>query len=146
MQSTRPSHFHGWSLVRRWRWMQSSSVIQPEYQTPYWSYLVVLLQKEAWYIVLSCLSCLCFSCNIVFVLLCCMACLLTYILQAGHLKMLDGYIDFFMDPSLSECYLQLREELDKLIQKKVSHTLGKFGRFSSDISPWVENLTMRAKI
>jgi hypothetical protein len=28
----------------------------------------------------------------------------------------------------------------------VSHTLGKFGRFSSDISPWVENLTMRAKI
>jgi ATP-dependent RNA helicase DHX36 len=64
-----------------------------------------------------------------------MACLLTYILQAGHLKMLDGYIDFFMDPSLSECYLQLREELDKLIQKKVSHTLGKFGRFSSDISP-----------
>ncbi|TKV91348.1 hypothetical protein SEVIR_9G090500v4 [Setaria viridis] len=39
--------------------------------------------------------------------------------MAGHLKMLDGYIDFFMDPSLSECYLQLREELDKLIQKKL---------------------------
>jgi ATP-dependent RNA helicase DHX36 len=36
--------------------------------------------------------------------------------------MLDGYIDFFMDPSLSECYLQLKEELDKLIQKKVSHS------------------------
>ncbi|CAN6322608.1 unnamed protein product [Urochloa humidicola] len=33
--------------------------------------------------------------------------------------MLDGYIDFFMDPSLSECYLQLKEELDKLIRQKL---------------------------
>ncbi|XP_044462420.1 DExH-box ATP-dependent RNA helicase DExH3 [Mangifera indica] len=39
--------------------------------------------------------------------------------QAGHLKMLDGYIDFFMDPSLAECYLKLKEELDKLLQKKL---------------------------
>ncbi|CAN6303549.1 unnamed protein product [Urochloa humidicola] len=39
--------------------------------------------------------------------------------MAGHLKMLDGYVDFFMDPSLSECYLQLKEELDKLIQQKL---------------------------
>ncbi|GMG99510.1 hypothetical protein Nepgr_001350 [Nepenthes gracilis] len=39
--------------------------------------------------------------------------------QAGHLKMLDGYIDFFMDPNLSECYGNLKEELDKLIQKKL---------------------------
>ncbi|KAL5647306.1 hypothetical protein ACJX0J_041661, partial [Zea mays] len=43
--------------------------------------------------------------------------LLAVMFQAGHLKMLDGYIDFFMDPSLSECYLQLKEELDKLIQQ-----------------------------
>jgi ATP-dependent RNA helicase DHX36 len=35
--------------------------------------------------------------------------------------MLDGYIDLFMDPSLSECYLQLKEELDKLVHKKVSY-------------------------
>jgi hypothetical protein len=33
--------------------------------------------------------------------------------------MLNGYIDLFMDPSLAECYVQLKEELDKLIQKKV---------------------------
>lgn len=33
--------------------------------------------------------------------------------------MLNGYIDLFMDPSLVECYVQLKEELDKLIQKKV---------------------------
>lgn len=33
--------------------------------------------------------------------------------------MLDGYIDFFMDPSLAECYLKLKEELNKLIQEKV---------------------------
>ncbi|KAJ9185274.1 hypothetical protein P3X46_004927 [Hevea brasiliensis] len=39
--------------------------------------------------------------------------------QAGHLKMLDGYIDFFMDPSLAECYLKLKEEFDKLIQEKL---------------------------
>ncbi|PSS35788.1 DExH-box ATP-dependent RNA helicase [Actinidia chinensis var. chinensis] len=38
---------------------------------------------------------------------------------AGHLKMLEGYIDFFMDPSLAECYVKLKEELDKLLQKKL---------------------------
>lgn len=39
--------------------------------------------------------------------------------QAGHLKMLQGYIDFFMDSNLAECYLKLKEELDRLIQKKL---------------------------
>ncbi|KAM1467045.1 hypothetical protein ACFX2I_032190 [Malus domestica] len=39
--------------------------------------------------------------------------------QAGHLRMLDGYIDFFMDPSLVDCYLKLKEELNELIQKKL---------------------------
>ncbi|XP_075476186.1 DExH-box ATP-dependent RNA helicase DExH3 isoform X2 [Primulina tabacum] len=39
--------------------------------------------------------------------------------MAGNLKMLGGYIDFFMDPSLSECYLKLKEELEKLLQKKL---------------------------
>ncbi|KAI5578160.1 hypothetical protein POPTR_008G014100v4 [Populus trichocarpa] len=39
--------------------------------------------------------------------------------QAGHLKMLNGYIDFFMDHNLAECFLKLNEELDKLIQKKL---------------------------
>nr|XP_034929190.1 DExH-box ATP-dependent RNA helicase DExH3-like isoform X3 [Populus alba] len=38
---------------------------------------------------------------------------------AGHLKMLDGYIDFFMDHNLAECFLKLKEELDKLLQKKL---------------------------
>lgn len=33
--------------------------------------------------------------------------------------MLQGYIDFFMDSTLAECYLKLKEELDGLIQKKV---------------------------
>ncbi|CAI9770429.1 unnamed protein product [Fraxinus pennsylvanica] len=37
----------------------------------------------------------------------------------GHLKMLEGYIDFFMDPSLAECYVKLKEELDTLLQKKL---------------------------
>ncbi|KAL2230895.1 UNVERIFIED_CONTAM: DExH-box ATP-dependent RNA helicase DExH3 [Sesamum indicum] len=40
----------------------------------------------------------------------------------GNLKMLEGYIDFFMDPSLAECYVTLKEELDKLIQKKAFTT------------------------
>ncbi|KAI8556476.1 hypothetical protein RHMOL_Rhmol05G0255700 [Rhododendron molle] len=39
--------------------------------------------------------------------------------QAGHLKMLQGYVDFFMDPSLAECYVKLKEELNKLLQKKL---------------------------
>lgn len=39
--------------------------------------------------------------------------------QAGHLKMLDGYVDFFMDPSLAECYLKLKEELNKILQRKL---------------------------
>ncbi|XP_073030341.1 DExH-box ATP-dependent RNA helicase DExH3 isoform X1 [Primulina eburnea] len=39
--------------------------------------------------------------------------------MAGNLKMLSGYIDFFMDPSLSECYVKLKEELEKLLQKKL---------------------------
>lgn len=57
--------------------------------------------------------------------------------KAGHLKMLDGYIDFFMDPSLAECYLQLKEELDKLIQKKLEdpsfdiHKEGKYILFAA---------------
>lgn len=39
--------------------------------------------------------------------------------QDGHLTMLEGYVDFFMDPSLAECYVKLKEELDTLLQKKV---------------------------
>ncbi|XP_052172749.1 DExH-box ATP-dependent RNA helicase DExH3 [Diospyros lotus] len=38
---------------------------------------------------------------------------------AGHLKMLGGYIDFFMDPSLAEFYVKLKEELNKLLQNKL---------------------------
>ncbi|KAL5708781.1 RNA helicase [Ranunculus cassubicifolius] len=53
-------------------------------------------------------------------------------IMSGHLKMLEGYIDFFMDPSLEECYWNLKEELDKLLQKKLRdpsldiHKEGKF--------------------
>ncbi|KAA0034620.1 DExH-box ATP-dependent RNA helicase DExH3 [Cucumis melo var. makuwa] len=41
--------------------------------------------------------------------------------QAGHLKMLNGYVEFFMDSSLADCYLQLKEELDKLIENKLEN-------------------------
>lgn len=37
--------------------------------------------------------------------------------------MLDGYIDFFMDPSLTECYWNLKAELDNLVQRKVNMNL-----------------------
>lgn len=33
--------------------------------------------------------------------------------------MLGGYVDFFMDSSLAECYVKLKEEVDKLLRKKV---------------------------
>lgn len=39
--------------------------------------------------------------------------------QVGHLKMLQGYIDFFLEPSLAECYMKIKEELHKLIQRKL---------------------------
>ncbi|KAL7168641.1 hypothetical protein ACSBR2_038974 [Camellia fascicularis] len=38
----------------------------------------------------------------------------------GHLKMLGGYLEFFMKPALAEMYQSLRRELDDLIQNKVS--------------------------
>ncbi|KAL8265856.1 hypothetical protein R6Q59_003200 [Mikania micrantha] len=37
----------------------------------------------------------------------------------GHLKMLGGYIDFFMDPTLAESYINLKQELDQLLQTKL---------------------------
>ncbi|GER44447.1 ATP-dependent RNA helicase [Striga asiatica] len=36
-----------------------------------------------------------------------------------HLKMLGGYLEFYMDPSLAELYQSLRRELDELIQTKL---------------------------
>ncbi|GMP59059.1 hypothetical protein CsSME_00022494 [Camellia sinensis var. sinensis] len=37
----------------------------------------------------------------------------------GHLKMLGGYLEFFMKPALAEMYQSLRRELDDLIQNKL---------------------------
>ncbi|KAK1384094.1 RNA helicase [Heracleum sosnowskyi] len=37
----------------------------------------------------------------------------------GHLKMLGGYLEFFMKPGLAETYLRLRKELEELIQNKL---------------------------
>ncbi|KAK7251699.1 hypothetical protein RIF29_35120 [Crotalaria pallida] len=37
----------------------------------------------------------------------------------GHLKMLGGYLEFFMKPELAKTYLSLKKELEELIQKKL---------------------------
>lgn len=37
----------------------------------------------------------------------------------GHLKMLGGYMEFFMKPALAVTYLNLKKEIDELIQKKL---------------------------
>lgn len=37
----------------------------------------------------------------------------------GHLKMMGGYLEFFMKPSLAETYLNLKRELEQLIQNKL---------------------------
>eukprot|EP00261_Vitis_vinifera_P033395 XP_019074638.1 PREDICTED: DExH-box ATP-dependent RNA helicase DExH5, mitochondrial isoform X3 [Vitis vinifera] len=37
----------------------------------------------------------------------------------GHLKMLGGYLEFFMKPAIAEMYQSLRRELDELIQNKL---------------------------
>ncbi|KAK1298092.1 putative pre-mRNA-splicing factor ATP-dependent RNA helicase [Acorus calamus] len=39
----------------------------------------------------------------------------------GHLKMLGGYLEFFMKPNLAELYLILKRELEELIQNKLSN-------------------------
>lgn len=43
----------------------------------------------------------------------------TLFYQDNHLKMLGGYLDFFMDPSVVEMYQSIRRELDAFIQSKV---------------------------
>ncbi|XP_040374063.1 DExH-box ATP-dependent RNA helicase DExH5, mitochondrial isoform X3 [Rosa chinensis] len=40
-------------------------------------------------------------------------------IQDGHLKMLGGYLEFFMKPAVAEMYQCLRAELDELIQTKL---------------------------
>ncbi|KAJ6891046.1 ATP-dependent RNA helicase DHX36 isoform X2 [Populus alba x Populus x berolinensis] len=37
----------------------------------------------------------------------------------GHLKMLGGFLEFYMQPSVAEMYQSLRRELDELIQTKL---------------------------
>uniref|UniRef100_A0A7N0V7U3 RNA helicase n=1 Tax=Kalanchoe fedtschenkoi TaxID=63787 RepID=A0A7N0V7U3_KALFE len=37
----------------------------------------------------------------------------------GHLTMMDGYIDFFMEPAVVDMYLPLRKELDEVIRNKL---------------------------
>ncbi|KAK2647975.1 hypothetical protein Ddye_015464 [Dipteronia dyeriana] len=37
----------------------------------------------------------------------------------GHLKMLGGYLEFFMKPAVANTYLSLKQEMDELIQKKL---------------------------
>ncbi|CAN1796382.1 DExH-box ATP-dependent RNA helicase DExH5, mitochondrial [Linum perenne] len=37
----------------------------------------------------------------------------------GHLKMLGGYLEFFMKPEIAEMYMNLKRELDELIQMKL---------------------------
>lgn len=44
--------------------------------------------------------------------ICCM-------LQDGHLKMLGGYLEFFMNRDLASTYLSLKSELENLIHCKV---------------------------
>lgn len=37
----------------------------------------------------------------------------------GHMKMLGGYMEFFMKPELATMYLSIKRELDELVQKKL---------------------------
>lgn len=39
--------------------------------------------------------------------------------QDNHLKMLGGYLEFFMEPDVADMYLSIRRELDDFIQSKV---------------------------
>ncbi|KAK4842427.1 hypothetical protein QYF36_021432 [Acer negundo] len=37
----------------------------------------------------------------------------------GHLKMMGGYLEFFMNPAVADMYVRVRRELDELIQNKL---------------------------
>ncbi|KAK4414219.1 DExH-box ATP-dependent RNA helicase DExH3 [Sesamum alatum] len=37
----------------------------------------------------------------------------------GHMKMLGGYLEFFMKPELAATYLSIKRELDELVQRKL---------------------------
>lgn len=39
--------------------------------------------------------------------------------QHGHLKMLGGYLEFFMNPTLATTYVRLKRELYELVHEKV---------------------------
>lgn len=41
--------------------------------------------------------------------------------EPGHLVMNDGYLEFFMEPSVALMYLRLRKELDDLISRKLAN-------------------------
>lgn len=49
--------------------------------------------------------------------------------QDGHIKMLGGYLEFFMKPAVADMYECLRRELDDLIQIKVRIYLKKITSF-----------------
>lgn len=53
--------------------------------------------------------------------------------------MLEGYVEFFMDPSLAECYVKLKEEVNKLLMKKVN-LLVSFVFLSPSIDPFLSFL------
>jgi ATP-dependent RNA helicase DHX36 len=44
-----------------------------------------------------------------------------FMLQDGHLKMLGGYLEFFMSRDLASTYLSLKSELDNLIHCKLQN-------------------------
>ncbi|XP_057952642.1 DExH-box ATP-dependent RNA helicase DExH3 [Malania oleifera] len=52
----------------------------------------------------------------------------------GHLKMLGGYLEFFMKPTLADTYLRLKRELEELIQKKLLNPKLDFGTHSELLS------------
>ncbi|KAI7981891.1 DExH-box ATP-dependent RNA helicase DExH3 [Camellia lanceoleosa] len=68
--------------------------------------------------------------------------------QDGHLKMLGGYLEFFMKPSLADTYLRLKNELEELIQMKflsfiteiIDRYFRKLPRWSCRFAIWLDML------
>lgn len=49
--------------------------------------------------------------------------------------MMGGYLEFFMEPALSDMYQCLRRELDELIQNKVCESL------NGHLMTWLDSIT-----
>lgn len=125
MQRKPRSHTLGLSSTRRWKLILCSCVTQQACLIQFCYFLVEMFPTvDLWANDICFFELCCHEDGIYFVLInSSWGKWLLFNWQNGHLKMLGGYLEFFMKPALAETYVTLKRELDELIQSKVSEFL-----------------------